>query len=88
MSVLRLCVILCVAMVLTACSSIGTKSKASTTYSYEPADQSLTVTFENGSSYIYAGVPADVYAQVEAAESKGKAFNELVKGKYQVTKAE
>jgi hypothetical protein len=81
----RLC-ILFVAITVTSCASMNPSSE--TGYSYSAEEQALTVTFKNGDSYIYAGVPADVYATVESAESKGKAFNELVKGKYQATKVE
>lgn len=68
----------------------GTKEKAakpSTEYAYDAEKQALTVTFATG-TYLYKGVPADVYSQIESAESKGKTFNELVKGKYPSTKVE
>ncbi|HMP71652.1 MAG TPA: KTSC domain-containing protein [Kiritimatiellia bacterium] len=54
-------------------------------YVYDASNQDLTVTFPSG-SYRYAGVPADVVAQLDDAESKGRAFNRLIKGKYPETK--
>lgn len=53
---------------------------------YTPADQALTITFDNGSRYIYAAVPPAVAEELEKAESKGEAFNRLIKGKYVGTK--
>lgn len=55
------------------------------TYSY--ATHKLTVTFKNGSVYIYDDVPNDVYAQVRASSSTGKAFNAYIKNNYHFAKA-
>lgn len=55
---------------------------------YAAAEQVLTVTFNDGSRYTYAGVPAAVAEELEKAESKGEVFNRLVKGKYTSTKVE
>lgn len=63
------------------------KATASTdTTSYDAATQVLTVTFAKGGTYTYAGVPQDVADKVAQAESKGKAINQLVKGKFEATK--
>lgn len=65
----------------------GAKAAASTdTTSYDAASQVLTVTFAKGGTYTYAGVPQDVADKVAQAESKGKAINQLVKGKFEATK--
>jgi len=53
---------------------------------YAATEQVLTVTFADGSRYNYAGVPAAVAEELEKAESKGEAFNRLIKGKYTSTK--
>lgn len=39
----------------------------------------LTVTFKNGSQYLYENVPLEVTRKIVSAESIGKAFNELIK---------
>ena len=44
------------------------------------------MTFAKGGTYTYAGVPQDVADKVAQAESKGKAINQLVKGKFEATK--
>lgn len=53
---------------------------------YTATEQVLTVTFGDGSRYTYAAVPATVAEELEKAESKGEAFNRLIKGKYVGTK--
>lgn len=39
----------------------------------------LTVTFKNGSQYLYENVPLEVTHKIVSSESVGKAFNELIK---------
>jgi hypothetical protein len=53
---------------------------------YTTTEQVLTITFGDGSRYTYAAVPAAVAEELEKAESKGEAFNRLIKGKYVGTK--
>jgi hypothetical protein len=53
---------------------------------YAVTEQVLTVTFGDGSRYTYAAVPAAVAEELEKAESKGEAFNRLIKGKFVGTK--
>ncbi len=53
---------------------------------YTATEQVLTVTFDDGSRYTYAGVPAAVAEELEKATSKGEAFNRLIKGTYTGTK--
>jgi|GEM_PF-5775230 hypothetical protein len=53
---------------------------------YATTEQVLTVTFGDGSRYTYAAVPAAIAEELEKAESKGEAFNRLIKGKYVGTK--
>lgn len=47
--------------------------------SYDPDTQTLTVEFTSGRSYIYVGVAQKTWEALAAAESKGKAFNSLVR---------
>ena len=42
----------------------------------------LTVTFNNGSEYVYEGVPAQIYEDFSKAESKGKYFHENINYRY------
>lgn len=53
---------------------------------YTATEQVLTVTFDDGTRYTYAGVPAAVAEELEKAASKGEAFNRLIKGTYTGTK--
>ena len=46
---------------------------------YDPADETLQADFLNGTTYIYFAVPPKVFEDLMAAESKGSAFNTLVK---------
>ena len=47
---------------------------------YDIEKEELVVVFQNGRSYLYRGVPSDVYlAIITDPESHGKAFNVLVK---------
>lgn len=50
---------------------------------YDKAEELLVVTFRNGKSYEYVGVPEDVFRDLTHAVSVGKAFNDLVKGVYE-----
>ena len=55
---------------------------------YDAATKVLTVTFGSGEVYEYAGVPQEVVDLLGKAESKGKTFNELIKGKFPAKKVE
>lgn len=46
----------------------------------------LKVTFAKGGTYLYKGVTYDDINQLLNAESKGKAFESLIKGHYQYEK--
>lgn len=50
--------------------------------SYDEEYQRLFVTFHNGRSYQLENVPRDVYDEFVAADSKGRFFNERIKGQY------
>lgn len=53
---------------------------------YNAEKQTLTVSFPDGDTYEYAGVPQSVADEYLAAKSKGKAFNTLIKGKFEGTR--
>ena len=42
----------------------------------------LTVTFNNGSEYVYEGVSVKIYEDFSKAESKGKYFHENINHRY------
>jgi hypothetical protein len=46
----------------------------------------LHVQFKNGSHYVYASVPRDIYHSALAAESVGKFIDQNVKGKFSHSK--
>jgi hypothetical protein len=46
---------------------------------YDESNSVMEVEFQQGGVYQYFGVPADVYAGLMAASSKGTYFNQIVK---------
>lgn len=55
-------------------------------YVYDAVQQILHVRFHSSTMvYGYQSVPPEVAEAFEAAESKGKAFYSLIRGKYQYT---
>lgn len=58
-------------------------SAAMKAYGYDLATQTLAVQFGPTDKVThFQGVPPDVAAEFDAAESKGKAWHALIKGKY------
>jgi hypothetical protein len=49
-------------------------------FHYTPDTATLRITFVSGTVYDYKGVPEKVYQKMRAAPSKGKFFNEKIKG--------
>lgn len=43
----------------------------------------LTIQFANGRKYIYMDVPRDVWEAFRASESKGRFFNQNIRGKFE-----
>lgn len=63
------------------------KIKSSSTIDTVKLDgEVLTVKFRNGTSYSYKGVPLEVFNKITTADSAGKAFSSLVRGKYETAK--
>ncbi len=56
-------------------------------YSYSPESQVFTAELARG-TYIYKGVPPEVYADFMNAPSLGSAYNTLIRGKYESVKVE
>ena len=48
---------------------------------YDPKSLKMTVTFQNGSQRSHAFVYPQVWQQFKDAQSKGRAYNQLFKGK-------
>lgn len=46
---------------------------------YDPLSQTFTAEFTSGKTYAYAGVTPKVWAEMLAAESKGKFFNARIR---------
>jgi hypothetical protein len=53
---------------------------------YETDTEDLTVTFNNGSIYVYNKVPWNVFTKFRMADSQGKFFNESIGKTYKFTK--
>lgn len=53
---------------------------------YETDSEDLTITFNNGSIYVYNKVPWNVFTKFRMADSQGKFFNENIGKVYKYTK--
>lgn len=49
---------------------------------YDAAEQSLTITFRDGSSWLYSNVPQGVWEGLKAAGSAGQYFHRQIKPRY------
>jgi len=49
---------------------------------YAAKSRILEIEFDSGAVYQYLGVPARIYEQLLAAESKGQYFNSEIRGVY------
>lgn len=56
----------------TMCTNVG----------YDPETKEMTVTFTNGKTVAYSGVPEDVALQLSTAPSVGTMLHEQIKGQY------
>ncbi len=50
---------------------------------YDPAISLLEIIFNDGRIYQYRGVPPKVYEGLQSAESKGRYFQENIRGEFQ-----
>ena len=57
-------------------------------YTYNPVEATLTITFTTGKVYEYLNVPAEVIDSMKASFAKGIFFNDQIKGKYECRKVE
>ena len=51
-------------------------------YHYDPARRELSVVFQSRRRYTYIDVPAETYAAMKAAFSKGEFFNRHIRDKF------
>lgn len=70
------------------CTGVNCGSSAIKAAQHDPQTSTLTIDFPNGSQYSYADVPQQVYIDFMNAESKGKFFNQNIKGKYKAEKVD
>lgn len=56
------------------------------TASYNTETEDLTITFNNGSIYVYNKIPWNTFTKFRMAESQGKYFNENIARSYKFTK--
>ena len=53
---------------------------------YDTGEKTLTVTFKNGTQYLYEDVPHSTYTKFRMAESQGSFFNKEISKKYKYKK--
>lgn len=58
------------------------KSSMIARIAYDDAAETLSVWFRESGRYVYYGVPKAIYEALCAAQSAGRYFNEVVKGRY------
>jgi len=59
------------------------KSSALKAHGYDPAGRTLAVHLTSGKVYHYKDVPPETAAEFAAAESIGKAFASMIRGKFE-----
>jgi len=62
---------------------IRVRSTAITAIGYDPASQSMKVTFQQGHTYDFCRVPAHIYEGFMRSASKGSYYNAYIKDRYQ-----
>lgn len=66
--------------------SIDSQSFASSSYLlagvYEDDKQELTITFRDGTGWLYSNVPQGIWEGLKAAGSAGQYFHRQIKGRY------
>ncbi len=55
---------------------------ASVSAAYDKDAQELTMQFENGQSYVFYGVPPDLWEGLQKAPSPGRFYNQRIRGVY------
>ncbi|PYC20257.1 KTSC domain-containing protein [Aquipseudomonas alcaligenes] len=58
-------------------------SSAISAIGYDPATKRMKITFQQGHTYDFCGVPQHVYDNFMRAPSKGHYYNDYIKDRYQ-----
>jgi lysyl-tRNA synthetase class 2 len=53
---------------------------------YDEARQRLVVRFTDGDEYVFVGVPGEVHRSFVVAQSKGRFFAEVIRGRFPYNK--
>ena len=53
------------------------------TVGYDPTTRRMRITFDQGDSYDFCGVPLDIYEGLMYASSKGVYYNDHIRDRYQ-----
>jgi hypothetical protein len=64
---------------------VKVQSSAISDLEYDQENQVLTVTWKSGSRSRHEGVPAEVFQQLLASDSLGRAFQKLVRNQFPST---
>ena len=65
-----------------AIQQVQLASTALASASYNDEDETLDITFQNGRSYTYEGVPSEVFEALRDARSPGTYFFQNIKYRY------
>jgi hypothetical protein len=65
----------------------GVQSSNVASVGYDPEEMVLEVEFVDGDVYQYDGVPASVYEGLMSAPSVGRYLHQMVKGRYDYSRA-
>lgn len=57
-------------------------------YGYDPATRVFAVVFHGSGAYYFQEVPPATAEAFDLAESKGKAFHSLIKGRFEFTRSD
>jgi hypothetical protein len=62
---------------------IRVNSSAMHAVGYDPATRRMRITFDQGDSYDFCGVPLHIYEGLMRAPSKGVYYNDRIRDRYQ-----
>jgi hypothetical protein len=62
---------------------ISVRSSAITAVGYDPTTHRMKITFQQGKTYDFCGVPAEVYQGLMSANSPGSYYDQVIRGRYE-----
>ena len=65
---------------------IAVESTLLTAVAYDPSQRVLHLQFHGGAVYKYLGVPAEIQQALLSAPSKGRYFNQAIRGRFPFTR--